>query len=117
MSPRRRWSGWPRNRIRWWWPVRRASLGALEVRRVDFGRPIAAPWWDRGAPTSFADLVTWRLDSGEHLLVGFHPVRADAPLGPVESGAVAAARASVVNFHTPDGRVVGTGVVVRAGTE
>ncbi|HEX4248369.1 MAG TPA: trypsin-like peptidase domain-containing protein, partial [Pseudonocardia sp.] len=96
-------------------PVHTGVDGQLEIRRVDFGRPIAAMLWDRGEPTGTAELVTWRLASGERLLVGFHPVRADAPLGPVGVAAAAGARAGVVDFHTVDGRVLGTGVVVRPG--
>ena len=98
-------------------PIAHADSDGLHVRRYDFGREIAVMWWDAGASTSQADLVTWVSASGEQVLVGFHPVRAGSPLGPVEQGEqLGGGRGSVVAFQDAAGRTVATGVVVKAAT-
>jgi 8-oxo-dGTP pyrophosphatase MutT (NUDIX family)/MFS family permease len=98
-------------------PIAHADSAGLHVRRYDFGREIAVMWWDAGASTSQADLVTWVSASGEQVLVGFHPVRAGSPLGPVEQGEQrGGGRGSVVAFQDAAGRAVATGVVVKAAT-
>ncbi|MHA6628428.1 preprotein translocase subunit SecA [Pseudonocardia sichuanensis] len=91
--------------------------GAVRTARVRVDRQVGAMLWEGGARTRDVELVTMPVAPGRHLLVGFHPVREGAPTGLAGHPALLAGAArSVVAFRDGRGRVVGTGVVVRAAT-
>ncbi|WP_037070320.1 MBL fold metallo-hydrolase, partial [Pseudonocardia acaciae] len=98
-------------------PTALGEAGGVRAARVRFDRPVATLTWQGGAWTRDMELVTWEIEPGRHLLVGFHPVAEDAPTGLAHSDALAEARRGVVAIRDPLGQVIGTGWVVEAATD